>query len=87
MKKLLARAKTLVQGALLDNIAGSSFLMLSLGYPRVKRSSRLHHVMRGSLATDAAQKWWSSPLVLGAYRNYTGYRNPMRLQHVTLTTH
>ena len=84
---MFARAKTLAQGAFLDNIFGSSFFMLSLGYPRGKCSSKLHHVMRGSLATDAAQKWWSIPLAPGAYITYTSYRNPMRLQHVTFSAH
>ena len=49
----------------LHNIVGSSLMMLSVVDPRVRRSSRLHHVIRGSRATDAAQKRWSSPLVPG----------------------
>ena len=59
---MFARAKTLAQGEFLDNINDSSILKLFLCYPHVKCNSRLYHVMRGSLATDAAQKWWSSPL-------------------------
>ena len=42
-----------MQGALPDNIVGSS-LVMSVVDPRVSRSSRLHHVLRGSRATDAA---------------------------------
>ena len=66
---MFARAKTLAQGAFIDNINDSSILKLFLCYLHVKCSSSLYHVMRRSLATHATHEWQSRPVDPGAYIN------------------